>query len=98
MSAADRDVAREWVSRTIEGLREQPYESLLEREGDADHIYLPVQGGEDLLGETHVIFDDKRAGTLRVIVDVWNLRQKLIWRPIAKDQFIRAPDGSFVDE
>jgi len=45
--------------------------------------------------ETQVFWDDRERQDLRVMVDVWDPSKRLS-RSIAKADFIRAPEGSFV--
>jgi hypothetical protein len=47
--------------------------------------------------ETQVFWDDREQRNLRVMVDVWDT-SKRISRSIVIDDFIRAPDGSFIGE
>jgi hypothetical protein len=51
-----------------------------------------------LMLETQVFWDDREKTNLRVIVDVWDPAKRVSIGSIAKDDFIRAPDGSFVGE
>jgi hypothetical protein len=53
--------------------------------------------GKPLMLETQVFWDDREKTNLRVMVDVWD-PAKRVSIGIAKDDFIRAPDGSFVGE
>jgi len=53
--------------------------------------------GKTLVLEAQVFWDDGKRRNPRAIVDVWDPLQRMS-RSIAKDDFIRAPDGSFVDE
>ena len=48
--------------------------------------------------ETQVFWDDREKTNLRVVVDVWDPAKRVSLGSIAKDDFIRAPDGSFVGE
>jgi len=54
--------------------------------------------GKPLILETQVFWDDREKRNLRVIVDVWDPAKRVSFGSIAKDDFIRAPDGSFIDE
>lgn len=49
------------------------------------------------MGETYVFWDSGEDGPLRVMVDVCEPRRGVV-SSIASDDFIRAPDGSFVGE
>jgi len=48
--------------------------------------------------ETQVFWDDREKTNLRVMVDAWDPARRISIGSIAKDDFIRAPDGSFVGE
>jgi hypothetical protein len=47
--------------------------------------------------ESQVVFDDREQRNLRVLVDVWDA-SRIVSRSIARADFIKAPDGSFVGE
>ena len=53
-----------------------------------------------LIRETQVFSDHGgKGGDLRVMVDVWNPEsRRIIIGSVAKDGFIKAPDGTFVGE
>jgi hypothetical protein len=61
-----------------------------------EHISVEDAGGS-FVGEVNVFWDDRKGGNLRVIVDAW-IRGFVMGRTLAKDDFILAPDGSFVGE
>jgi hypothetical protein len=87
-----------WVAAQIGRLRAMTYEGLLGLSASPQHYEVPVDDGRSLLsGEVQVFWDDpgKAEGDLRVIVAIWN---DAGGRPLASDDFIRALDGSFVDE
>jgi len=44
------------------------------------------------------LWDDRERTNLRVIVDVWDPAKRVSIGSIASDDFIVAPDGSFVGE
>jgi len=54
--------------------------------------------GKSFILETQVVWDDREQWNLRVLVDVWDPAKRVSLGPIAKGDFIRAPDGSFVGE
>jgi hypothetical protein len=73
------------------------------RYGDhALHCEMLSAGGEVLIRETQVFSDSGgKGGDLRVMVDVWNPEgggRLGIVGSLAKDGFIKAPDGTFVGE
>lgn len=74
-------------------------DELLALRDSPQHYEVPVDDGRFLLsGEVQVFWDAEprqAKGNLRVMVDIWN---DAGGRPLATDDFIRAPDGSFVDE
>jgi hypothetical protein len=87
-----------WVAAQIARLRAMTYPELLALRDSPQHFEVPVDDGRFVLhGEFEVLWDDprKRAGAVRVIVAIWN---DAGGRPLASDDFIRAPDGSFVGE
>jgi hypothetical protein len=91
-------VPETWVAAQIDWLRAKTYDELLTLRDLPQHYEVPVDDGRFLLsGEVQVFWDDpaKAAGDLRVLVSIWNDGGG---RPLAEDNFIRAPDGSFVDE
>jgi hypothetical protein len=49
------------------------------------------------MGETSVFWDRGEPGDIRVMVDICEPRPGIV-RSIVSDDFIRAPDGSFVGE
>jgi hypothetical protein len=91
-----------WVAEEIERMRAIPYEGLLRYEDHALHCEMLSASGEVLIRETQVLSDSGgKGGDLRVMVDVWNPEGGGRWGIIgslAKDSFIRAPDGRFVGE
>ena len=91
-------VPEAWVAAHIARLRAMTYEELVTHCGSPQHFEVPVDDGRFVLsGEVEVFWDmpEKRAGNLRVMVAIWN---DAAGSPIAHDDFIRSPDGSFVDE
>jgi len=101
------DLTREasaWVAHQIAGLRRLSYDNLLGYLNKPAHEEMTASSGQTLIRETQVFWDGRRNGPLRVIVDVWQphsdseRRWRRVKRSIAIDDFIRAPDGSFVGE
>ena len=98
---ADRDAeeAARWVAAEVERLRGLTYEDLLRLEGQREHRAMDTAAGKGLVLETQVYWDDQREQrNLRVIMDVWDAGKRVSIGSIAKDDFIIAPDGSFVGE
>jgi hypothetical protein len=98
MSHANETEAREWVAAEIKRLRAHSYAELVGEESQAEHRQMKTADGKPLILETQVFWDDREERNLRVIVDVWDPAKRLSLGSIAKDDFIRAPDESFVDE
>jgi hypothetical protein len=98
MANPDGPEAAEWVAREIERLRGLSFDDLARLEGEPEHRPLFTRAGTALMLETQVFWDDREKMNLRVIVDVWNPARRVSIGSIAKDDFIRAPDGSFVGE
>jgi hypothetical protein len=86
--------AREWVSAEIARLRGMSYEDLVREESQPEHRHMRTAEGKPLILETQVFWDDARKRDLRVMVDVWDPAKRVSFESIAKDDFIRAPDGS----
>jgi hypothetical protein len=89
--------AAAWVSAEIERLRNLSYDDLLALEGQREHRPMETTDGKTLGLETQIFWDDRERRNLRVVVDVWD-PSKRISRSIVTNDFIRAPDGSFVGE
>jgi hypothetical protein len=96
------DEAARWVADEIARMRELPYDELIRYESHALHCEMLSAQGAVLIRETQVVSDGGgKGGDLRVMVDVWNPdgggRRRLVGS-LAKDDFIMAPDGTFVGE
>ncbi|MFL5911366.1 MAG: hypothetical protein ACJ768_12420 [Gaiellaceae bacterium] len=99
MAHPDAPEAAEWVAREIERLRGLSFDDLAGLEGQREHQPKFTAAGTPLMLETQVFWDDHREKTnLRVIVDVWDPTKRFSIGSIAKDDFIRSQDGSFVGE
>jgi hypothetical protein len=70
---------------------------LLKQRDEPVHYAIDSRTGRKLMGETYVFWDSGEDGPLRVTVDVCEPRPGVV-ASIASDDFIRAPDGSFVGE
>ena len=97
MAHPDYDEAAEWVGAETERLRAVSYEDLLGQVGLPIHVEIESRTGRVLMGETQVFYDSPDRETLRVLVDICEPRPGIV-RSIVSDDFIRAPDGSFVGE
>jgi hypothetical protein len=98
MNQPDEIEARAWVATEILKLRDLSYGELAAREGDAEHRQMSRAGGKPLILETQIFWDDADEKNLRVVVDVWDPARRISFGSIARDDFIRAPDGSFIGE
>jgi hypothetical protein len=98
MSQVNEIEARDWVAAEIKRLRALSYPELLREESQPEHRQMMTAGGKPLILETQVFWDDQEKSNLRVLVDVWDPAKRVSLGSIAKDDFIRSPDGSFVDE
>jgi hypothetical protein len=88
-----------WVDGQIRRLRAMAYQELRAMVDAPEQYEVPVDDGDlVLIGETTVFWDDPRKaeGDLRVRVGIW--RDASRRRALASDEFIRAPDGSFIGE
>jgi hypothetical protein len=98
MANPDAPDAAEWVAREIERLRSLSFEDLATLESQHEHRRRLTVAGKPLMLETQIFWDDREKTNLRVIVDVWDPAKRVSTGSIAKDDFIRAPDGTFVGE
>jgi hypothetical protein len=98
MASAETGEAAEWVAREIERLRALSFEELTALVSKPEHRPTRTAAGELLMLETQVFWDDRGKTNLRVIVDVWDPARRVSFGSIASDDFIRAPDGSFLGE
>jgi hypothetical protein len=98
MANPDAGEAAEWVAREIERLRGLSFEELETLEGRPEHRSMLTAAGKPLMLERQVFWDDDEKTNLRVMVDAWDSAKRISIGSIAKDDFIRAPDGSFVGE
>jgi hypothetical protein len=85
-----------WQVRSS-GFGTSPNHDLLVLEDQPKHRPMETADGKTLVLEAQVFWDDGKRRNPGAIVDVWDPSQRMS-RSIAKDDFIRAPDGSFVDE
>jgi hypothetical protein len=97
MANPEARAASEWVTSEIQRLRGLSFDELATMESNAEHRPMVTAAGRPLMLETEVFWDDREKTNLRVMVDVWD-PAKRVSGSIAKDDFIRAPDGSFVGE
>jgi hypothetical protein len=74
------------------------FEDLLKLESQPQHRAIETSAGKPLVLETQVFWDDRKKTNLRVIVDVWDPAKRVSIGSIATEDFIRAPDGSFIGE
>jgi hypothetical protein len=98
MANPETPEAIEWVATEIEQLRGLSFDDLVTLERQPEHRPMLTATGTPLILETQVFWDDCKKTNLRVMVDVWDPAKRISIGSIAKDDFIRAPDGSFVGE
>jgi hypothetical protein len=90
-----REVARGIIEERLRILRQISYTDLLKRRGETHYECIPGARGREYRVETSVIWDrPKKKDNLRVMVSVAGGGVGT-WRPMG-DDFIRAPDGSFI--
>jgi hypothetical protein len=92
MTDPDAREASEWVTSEIQRLRGLSFEELATMESNAEHRPMVTAAANPLMLETQVFWDDREKTNLRVMVGVWD-PAKRVSGSIAKDDFIRAPDG-----
>ena len=97
MSHPDGAEAAQWVKDEISRLRALSYQELLRYEGHALHCEMLSHNGRVLMRETQVFWDKDENGPLRSVVDVCEPKPGWV-SSIVSESFIRAPDGSFIDE
>jgi hypothetical protein len=97
MRHPDKAEAQEWVDAETARLRAMSYQELQALLDDSIHYRVPSQTGRVLMGEIQVFWDTGKPGPLRVVVDICEPKPGLV-RSIASQDFIRAPDGSLIDE
>jgi hypothetical protein len=94
---AHHERAATWVAAEIARLRSLTYDDLLALQGLSEHQSMETDDRKTLGMESQVVFDDREQRNLRVLVDAWDA-SRLFSRSIARADFIKAPDGSFVGE
>ena len=92
----DKDEAREILSGAIAELRERSYDLLRDSLGEPEMREVAGPSGTTYQLETQVFWDSAPGGDLRVIVSIDDGRVSA-FKPLS-DDFIIAPDGSFVGE
>jgi hypothetical protein len=97
MRHPDEVEAREWVASEVLRLRSMSYDDLLVSLDDPIHYRVVSRTGRTLMGETYIFWDRGEPGPLRVMVDICEPKPGIV-SSIVSDQFIRAPDGSFIGE
>jgi hypothetical protein len=96
--------AESWVVERTSRLRGSSYRQLLAHLDQPIHEELRTASGKTLIRETQVFWDGGRDGPLRVMVDVWDPQfgGKRRWsrgsQSLAIDDFILAPEGTFIGE
>jgi hypothetical protein len=97
-AAMDKAEARELQADKIAVLRQMPYQELhawAER-GKVETESVLAQSGRDYQLEVQALWDDRKRGHVRVMVSV-DEGGRRAFMPLT-DDFIMAPDGSFVGE
>ena len=98
MSHPNEIEAAQWVAAEISRLRSISYADLVREESQPEHRQMMTVDGKPLILETQIFWDDTEKRNLRVIVDVRDPAKRVSFGSIAKEDFIRAPDGSFIGE
>jgi hypothetical protein len=92
----DRAEAQQLLAARIAELRSETYESLVARRDQHNDRPRVAASGKEYQVDT-VIFWDGGPPNLRVLVTVDDGGSSAIYSRV-RDGFIRAPDGSFIDE
>lgn len=92
----DKSEARDLLAQQIEHLRSLTYEDLLGRLDQSETVEVVGPSGRKYFLQTQVFWDGRRDENLRVIANIDGGG----WRAFSPlgDDFIMAPDGSFVGE
>lgn len=92
----DKSEAKAILSRELAGYRQLPYQELIARLEIEDLREVRGASGTTYQLEFQLLWDDEKSGHLRVMamIDDGGLRAFV---PLT-DDFIIAPDGSFIDE
>lgn len=98
LTPEDRASVAASVAAEVERLRALSYPELRVYEGHDLHSDHLTARGTLFLRETSVFWDGSSGGALRVVVDAIRPHSSSPPSVIAHDEFIRAPDGSLVDE
>jgi hypothetical protein len=93
----DEHEAREILSRQIENARSRNYEDLIRLILEPVTHEVMGASGTWYQVEWNAVWDDKRTRHLRVLINIDDGTQEWTRRPLGED-FIMAPDGSFVGE
>jgi hypothetical protein len=94
----DAEEARAWVAVEVERLRGLAYDDLVQIVDRPQHRLMETANAKTLTLESQVFWDDVDQQNIRVLVDVWDQSKRVSFGSIAKDAFVRAPDGWFVGE
>jgi hypothetical protein len=94
----DRAHVEAWVAEEVQRLRALSYDQLLQHEGQDLQSERLTPSGAYVMCETSVFWDDPDARTLRVFVEATQTRSGWMPPSVAEDDFIRAPDGSFISD
>lgn len=98
LTPEDRRWLHAWVAEEIKRLRALTYSELVLYQARHLHCAGLTPSGLPVMRETRVFWDDPRQGALRVFIDTFEPRAGQMPPSIAKDDFIRASNGSFIDE
>lgn len=88
------------IAAEVTRLRQVPYDALAALVDRPDIFTdFTASTGADLVMDTIVLWDDKRRGDVRVIVNVWWPGDgRRVKHSLASDSFIVAPNGTFIGE
>jgi len=92
----DERIAQELIALELARIREKPHSELVKFVGHPEHRVARTRDGKTYQLEVEAFWDNRKGGDVRVIVsaDDGGLRAFV---PVT-DDFIKAPDGSFVGE
>lgn len=93
----DAEAAASIVSDRIARDRRLSYEDLVTACDEVANEDVVLATGTAVVLGTSTFWDDRPGGPVRRLIDVW-IPKGVVSRSIAQDDFIKAPDGSFVGE
>jgi hypothetical protein len=93
----DKDEARRLLTEHLVAYRARLYADLTATIGNLGCVEVTGPSGSEYQIEVDVLWDDKKDGNVRVMAGIDDGTIRAAFSPLT-DGFIKAPDGSFIDE